>query len=159
MCPSETVQCEDYECTDEGEEQVQQFAVVVKPDPEDEGFVATIPGVPGVVGHGHTEEEALQEAKAALESLREARNSDGGRGGIPHPFDTSENLDALAAEQESRPPRLRRPARRLLARERKRGRVRRRAPQVAPRVGSPPWLGRLESFGSCPKPQRPPPWW
>ncbi len=59
MCPSETVQCEDYECTDEGEEQVQQFAVVVKPDPEDEGFVATIPGVPGVVGHGHTEEEVL----------------------------------------------------------------------------------------------------
>jgi predicted RNase H-like HicB family nuclease len=89
----------EYECTDEGEEQVQQFAVVVKPDPEDEGFVATIPGVPGVVGHGHTEEEALQEAKAALESLREARNSDGGRGGIPHPFDTNENLDALAAEQ------------------------------------------------------------
>lgn len=78
---------------------MQQFAVIVKPDPEDEGFVATVPGLPGVVGHGHTEAEALEDAKAALESLPEADNGKGGQGGTPRTFGANQDLDALAAEQ------------------------------------------------------------
>ena len=78
---------------------MQQFAVIVKPNLEGGGFVATVPGLPGVVGHGHTEEEALEDAKAALESLPEAGNSKGGREVIPRSFNANENLDILAAEQ------------------------------------------------------------
>jgi predicted RNase H-like HicB family nuclease len=79
---------------------VQRFAVIVKPNLKDEGFVATVPGLPEVVGHGHTEEEALEDAKAALESLPEAGNGEGDQGGgPPRSFDANEDLDALAAEQ------------------------------------------------------------
>lgn len=91
---------EEHEDTDEeGEEQMQRFAVIVKPHPEHEGFVATVPGLPGVIGHGHTEAEALEDAKAVLESLPEAGNGEGGQEGTPRPFDANEHLDALAAEQ------------------------------------------------------------
>lgn len=52
------------------------FAVAIRPDPEDGGFVATLPSLPGVVGQGETEDEALEDVKAALEftleSMREA---------------------------------------------------------------------------------------
>lgn len=96
---------ERHEYADEnGEEPVQQFAVVVRPDPEDEGFVATVPGLPGVVGRGQTEEEALEHARAALESSdagdsMTVQDGEGGTRVAPRPFDTDENLDALAADQ------------------------------------------------------------
>lgn len=45
-------------------------------DPEDGGFVATLPSLPGVVGQGETEDEALEDIREALEftleSMREA---------------------------------------------------------------------------------------
>jgi predicted RNase H-like HicB family nuclease len=51
------------------------FTVRVEPDEEDGGFVATIATLPGVVGQGETEEEAIQDVHAALmftlESMRE----------------------------------------------------------------------------------------
>lgn len=84
---------------------MQQFAVIVKPDAEDGGFVATVPGLPGVVGHGQTEEEALEDARAALEASPKVGDSvaavdgEGGSGGAPRPFDADKDLDALAAEQ------------------------------------------------------------
>jgi antitoxin HicB len=43
-----------------------KFIVVVVPDPEDGGYVASVPAVPGVWGQGETEEEAFQDAVAAL---------------------------------------------------------------------------------------------
>ncbi len=46
---------------------MRKFVVVINPDPEDGGYVATVPSLPGVVGQGETEEEAFQDVKAALE--------------------------------------------------------------------------------------------
>ncbi|MBX6765001.1 MAG: type II toxin-antitoxin system HicB family antitoxin, partial [Rubrobacteraceae bacterium] len=46
---------------------MRRFAVAIHPDPEDGGFVASIPSLPGVYGQGETEEEALEDVKAALE--------------------------------------------------------------------------------------------
>ncbi|CAN5280823.1 hypothetical protein BH24ACT19_BH24ACT19_18080 [soil metagenome] len=85
---------------------MQGFAVIIKPDPKDGGFVATVPGLPGVVGHGETEEEALEDARAALEPKPEAGGGkdfaaygDPDSGGVRRTFDADESLEALAAEQ------------------------------------------------------------
>lgn len=42
------------------------FKVILEHDEEDGGFVATIATLPGVVGQGETEEEAIQDVQAAL---------------------------------------------------------------------------------------------
>lgn len=85
---------------------MQGFAVIIKPDPKDGGFVATVPGLPGVVGHGETEEEALEDARAALEPKPEAgdgkefaADGDPDSGGARRTFGADESLEALAAEQ------------------------------------------------------------
>ena len=44
-----------------------RFIAAVFADPEDGGYVATVPGVPGVVGQGETEEEAYEDVTKALE--------------------------------------------------------------------------------------------
>lgn len=53
------------------------FAVSIHPDHEDGGFIVALPSLPGVVEQGETEDEALEDVKAALEftlqSMREAR--------------------------------------------------------------------------------------
>lgn len=46
---------------------MQKFAVVVREDPEDGGYVASVPSIAGVYGQGETIEEAMQDAKEALE--------------------------------------------------------------------------------------------
>ena len=51
---------------------MRKFAVVIQPDHEDGGFVATVPSLPGVVGQGETEEEALADVRAALEFTLES---------------------------------------------------------------------------------------
>lgn len=43
------------------------FQLVVEPDPEDGGYVATTPTLPGVVGQGETEEEAARDLATALQ--------------------------------------------------------------------------------------------
>lgn len=43
-----------------------KFIVVVIPDHEDGGYVASVPALPGVWGQGETEEEAYQDAVSAL---------------------------------------------------------------------------------------------
>ncbi|WP_273843183.1 type II toxin-antitoxin system HicB family antitoxin [Rubrobacter calidifluminis] len=53
-------------------ETMRRFAVAIHPDPEDGGFVASIPSLPGVYGQGETEEEALEDVKAALEFTLES---------------------------------------------------------------------------------------
>jgi hypothetical protein len=47
---------------------VRQFAVIVKPNPEDGGFIATVPGKLDVVGREEIEEPALEDARMALQS-------------------------------------------------------------------------------------------
>lgn len=44
-----------------------RFIAVVFADPEDGGYVATVPAVPGVAGQGETEEEAYEDVTRALE--------------------------------------------------------------------------------------------
>ncbi len=55
---------------------MRRFVAVVFVDPEDGGYVATIPTVPGVAGQGETEEEAYEDVEKALafhlESLAES---------------------------------------------------------------------------------------
>ncbi len=87
---------------------MQQFAVIVKPNPQDGGFIATVPGHPHIVGQGETEEAALEDARMALESTPEAGDGKAANGaedlgGTPHPFDTRLNLEALASEQGVEP--------------------------------------------------------
>ncbi len=42
------------------------FTVLVEPDPEDGGFVASTPTLKGVYGQGETEEEAVRDFQTAL---------------------------------------------------------------------------------------------
>lgn len=44
---------------------------VVFGDPEDGGYVARVPAVPGVVGQGETEEEAYRDVSESLRVLLE----------------------------------------------------------------------------------------
>lgn len=44
-----------------------RFIAAVFVDPEDGGYVATVPGVPGVVEQGETEDEAYEDVTKALE--------------------------------------------------------------------------------------------
>jgi antitoxin HicB len=57
------------------QEPARRFVAVVFADPEDGGYVAKVPAVPGVAGQGETEEEAYQSVREALlfhlESLAE----------------------------------------------------------------------------------------
>lgn len=53
-------------------ETTRRFAVAIHPDPEDGGYVASIPSVPGVYGQGETEEEALEDVREALEFTLES---------------------------------------------------------------------------------------
>ena len=86
------------------EAQVQQFAVIVKPNPQDGGFIATVPGHPHIVGRGATEDAALEDARMALESILEAGDGEAAYGaedpeGALSPFDSPLDLEALASEQ------------------------------------------------------------
>lgn len=45
---------------------MRRYVAVVFADPEDGGYVATIPSVPGVAGQGETEEEAYAAVAEAL---------------------------------------------------------------------------------------------
>ena len=87
---------------------MQQFAVIVKPNPEDGGFIATVPGHPHIVGYGETEEAALEDARITLESTAEAADAETTNGakdpeGTPHPFDSRPALEVLASEQGVEP--------------------------------------------------------
>ena len=83
------------------EEQVQQFAIIVKPDPENGGFVATVPGNPDILVHGETEEAALENARTALEPGNGQAAAPGMEGteSVPRPFDVPPDLQTLADEQ------------------------------------------------------------
>lgn len=45
--------------------------MIIEPDPENSGFVATIPAMPDIEGRGETEEEALRNMKEAFEFATE----------------------------------------------------------------------------------------
>jgi predicted RNase H-like HicB family nuclease len=49
-----------------------RFTVLLTPDPEDGGFVAECPAIPGCVSEGKTVEEALSNIKEAIEGCLES---------------------------------------------------------------------------------------
>jgi predicted RNase H-like HicB family nuclease len=49
-----------------------RFTVLLTPDPEDGGFVAECPSIPGCVSEGATVEEALRNIKEAIEGCLES---------------------------------------------------------------------------------------
>jgi len=61
------------------------YAVVIKPLDEDDGggFIATVPDLPGCVGDGETEAEALANVQSALEEWIDAAMDEGRE--IPKP--------------------------------------------------------------------------
>jgi predicted RNase H-like HicB family nuclease len=81
------------------------FRVVVEPDREDGGFVASTPTLKGVYGQGETEEEAVRDFQAALDfTLRamveegeELPESDESARGLPTVDDASRTFRTLAA--------------------------------------------------------------
>lgn len=56
---------------------MRRFVAVIFEDPEDGGYVARVPAVPGVAGQGETEEEAYQDVSEALRVLLEYMDEEG----------------------------------------------------------------------------------
>lgn len=54
-----------------------KFVAVVIPDPEDGGYVASVPAVPGVYGQGETEEEAYRDVTEALRLMLDYLEEEG----------------------------------------------------------------------------------
>jgi predicted RNase H-like HicB family nuclease len=81
------------------------FKVVVEPDGEDGGFVASTPTLKGVYGQGETEEEAVRDFQAALdftirdmiENGEELPESDESARELPSVDDPGRAFRALAA--------------------------------------------------------------
>lgn len=81
------------------------FKVIVKPDPEDGGYVASTPTLKGVYGQGETEEEAVRDFQTALdftlhdmvENGEELPESDESARDLPTIEDTGRAFRALAA--------------------------------------------------------------
>lgn len=46
--------------------------VLIYPDVEDGGWVCEVPSLPGCVAHGATKEDALRDAKDAIETWQDA---------------------------------------------------------------------------------------
>ncbi|MGI9048413.1 MAG: type II toxin-antitoxin system HicB family antitoxin [Rubrobacteraceae bacterium] len=53
------------------------FRVIVEPDLEDGGFVASTPTLKGVYGQGETEEEAMRDFQVALDFTMQAMVEEG----------------------------------------------------------------------------------
>jgi predicted RNase H-like HicB family nuclease len=51
--------------------------VVLHPDPEDGGWVAEVPSLPGCVSQGETKEEALNNIREAIEAWIDAAKETG----------------------------------------------------------------------------------
>jgi predicted RNase H-like HicB family nuclease len=46
-----------------------RYTVLLQPDPEEGGYTVTVPALPGCVTEGDTLEEALENARDAIQSL------------------------------------------------------------------------------------------
>lgn len=73
------------------------FRLVIEPDPEDGGFVATTPTLPGVAGQGETPEEAGRDLAAAIRFTLD----DMVENGEPLPESDEEARDYPALEEET----------------------------------------------------------
>ncbi len=57
--------------------QAMKFLVTVAPDPESGGFVSSCPQLPGCWSQGETQNEALDNIKAAIAAIMELRAEEG----------------------------------------------------------------------------------
>lgn len=62
--------------------------ILIYPDPEDGGWVAIVPSLPGCISEGDTREEALGNIKEAITLIEDVMREDG----------QSVKADALSAE-------------------------------------------------------------
>ncbi len=53
------------------------YSLLIEWSPEDEAFVVTVPDLPGCRTHGVTYEEAVRQARDAIQSWIEAAQADG----------------------------------------------------------------------------------
>ena len=54
-----------------------RYSLLIEWSPEDDAFVATVPDLPGCRTHGATYEEAVRQARDAIESWIDAARADG----------------------------------------------------------------------------------
>lgn len=64
---------------------VGKYAIEIFYSREDEGYIATVPELPGCSAFGETEEEALKEVKVAIDLWVETAEKEGRE--IPKPFE------------------------------------------------------------------------
>jgi len=64
---------------------VGKYAIEIFYSREDEGYIATVPELPGCSAFGETEEEALKEVKVAIDLWVEIAEKEGRE--IPKPFE------------------------------------------------------------------------
>ena len=62
-----------------------KYAIEIFHSEEDEGYVATVPELPGCSAFGETEEEALKQVKIAMDLWLETAEKEGRQ--IPKPFE------------------------------------------------------------------------
>ena len=58
---------------------MRRFTIVLTPDPDEGGFTVSVPSLPGCVTVGHTFEEAMANAKAAVALHLDGLTADGER--------------------------------------------------------------------------------
>ena len=73
------------------------FTIVVEPDKEDGGYVAYVRTLPGVVGQGETETEAVEDATAALNFTLESMAERGEA--PPEPDETARGLPTIEEDR------------------------------------------------------------
>jgi predicted RNase H-like HicB family nuclease len=86
-------------------EKMHRYAIEILYSPEDEGFIAVAPELPGCSAFGHDEEEALREIKIAMDLwLQTAKRN---RRDIPEPVGKAilkPFVDNIAKKKRSRVP-------------------------------------------------------
>jgi antitoxin HicB len=56
---------------------MREFTIILDPDTEDGGYTVTVPALPGCITEGDTREEAIANAKEAIELYIESLLADG----------------------------------------------------------------------------------
>ena len=62
---------------------MRSFQILVAWSPEDQAFVAQVPDLPGCIAHGRSEQDAVENAKSAIELYLEDSGENGDS--IPEP--------------------------------------------------------------------------
>ena len=69
-----------------------EYRIILEPDPEDGGYVAHCPALPGCYSQGDTREEAISNASEAISAYIESLRKDG----LPIPGDVEPEIVRLS---------------------------------------------------------------